>query len=135
MARLTLPALLLAGVCGFTGCAGHEVARSVSPDGRCRVTVRQWSSNPFSLDPGVWIEGRCGWRRHEILKMDDWPVNRGEFAWARDSRRVGIAICAFKPLGFDFDRGRRDDQAPEVKLAAERLLTHGGVRRQPRDCW
>ncbi|MBN8729689.1 MAG: hypothetical protein J0L64_04050 [Acidobacteria bacterium] len=135
-AKFLLFALPLAAVACFTSCAGREVASSVSPDGRCRVTVRQWSSSPFSLDPGVLIEGRCGWRGYEVLKLDDWPVEQGEFAWSQDSQRVGIVICTHKVLGFDFKRGQRSDRAPEAQLVAGRVRKRGPANEnRGRGCW
>lgn len=136
MPRQATVAVMLAALCALSGCAGREVVSSVSPDGRCRVTVRHWSSNPFSLDPGALIEGRCGWRGYEILKMDDWPVYQGEFEWSPDSKRVGIIICYRKELGFDFERGTRSDRVPETRLAAERIRKRGSTnKKRARDCW
>jgi len=135
-AKSVRTALLLAAASCLTACAGREVASSLSPDGRCRVSVRQWSSNPFSLDPGVLIEGRCGWRGYEILKSDDWPVEQAEFAWSPDSQRVGIVICRYKLLGFDFERGLRADRTPETQLVAQRVRKRGPANdNRPRDCW
>lgn len=135
-AKSLRPALLRAAASCLTDCAGREVASSLSPDGRCRVSVRQWSSNPFSLDPGVLIEGRCGGRGYEILKLDDWPAYQGEFAWSLDSQRVGIVICYYKELGFDFERGTRSDRIPETQLAAERIRRRGSANKQrASDCW
>jgi len=136
MARRSTVAVLLAALCGLGACAGREVASSVSPDGRCRVSVRQWSGNPFSIEPGVLIQGRCGWRGYEILKLDGWPVHQGEFAWSPDSRRVGIVICNHKVLGFDFEHGIRADQSPEAQLAEDRIRKRGSANKKlPRDCW